>query len=299
MAGDGRPGLPPFQLEVARMFFALPASRGFLLAGGAALLAQHLTARPTEDLDFFTAPERGHVPAARDALEAAARQRGWITERIHDSDTFCRMVIRSADSGVLIDLAVNAPPDLPASATPAGPTLAPEELAGNKLLAFYVEPVAVLPPSSSGPAAVLVHNCTPEAKVWEPGRPETDNEPQGPLSPGAPMVEPDQALEEGHYHYVVMRGGALRAINSDDMWDLEPSAGHTSLAEGEPVIMAGGFKVDDTGAITEFDNNSGHYMPRDTSGYMPLEEIARAAFARHEGLCKTLCKKVESDCGPK
>ena len=97
-AGDGQPGLPPFQLEVARMFFALPASRGFLLAGGAALLAQHLTARPTEDLDFFTAPERGHVPAARDALEAAARQRGWITERIHDSDTFCRMVIRSADS---------------------------------------------------------------------------------------------------------------------------------------------------------------------------------------------------------
>src|SRR6202162_3084117 len=49
--------------------FALPASRCFLLAGGAALLAQHLTARPTEDLDFFTAPERGHVPAARDALE--------------------------------------------------------------------------------------------------------------------------------------------------------------------------------------------------------------------------------------
>ena len=136
-AGDGRPGLPAFQLEVARLFFALPASQGFLLAGGAALLAQHLTARPTEDLDFFTAPERGHVPAARDALEAAARQRGWTTERIHDSDTFCRMVIRSADAGVLVDLAVNAPPDLPASATPAGPTLAPEELAGHKLLALF------------------------------------------------------------------------------------------------------------------------------------------------------------------
>jgi hypothetical protein len=81
-AGDGRPGLPVFQLEVARVFFALPASKGFLLAGGAALLAQYLTARPTEDLDFFTAPERGHVLAARDALEAAARERGWATERI-------------------------------------------------------------------------------------------------------------------------------------------------------------------------------------------------------------------------
>jgi Nucleotidyl transferase AbiEii toxin, Type IV TA system len=47
------------------------------------------------------------------------------------------MVIRGDGSGVLIDLAVNAPPDLPASATTAGPTLAPEELAGNKLLALF------------------------------------------------------------------------------------------------------------------------------------------------------------------
>jgi hypothetical protein len=63
--------LTAFQLRVAGLFFALPQSRGFLLAGGAALLAQHLTTRPTEDLDFFTAPEQGHVPAACDALEAA------------------------------------------------------------------------------------------------------------------------------------------------------------------------------------------------------------------------------------
>jgi len=137
-ANAGRPAGPVgFQLEVARLFFASPASRGFLLAGGGALLAQHLTSRPTEDLDFFTAPERGNVQAARDALETAARQRGWTAERIHDSDTFCRMVIRSDDDGVLIDLAVNAPPDLPASATSAGPTLAPEELAGHKLLALF------------------------------------------------------------------------------------------------------------------------------------------------------------------
>jgi predicted nucleotidyltransferase component of viral defense system len=32
---------------------------------------------------------------------------------------------------------VNAPTDLPASATPAGLTLAPEELAGHKLLALF------------------------------------------------------------------------------------------------------------------------------------------------------------------
>ena len=32
---------------------------------------------------------------------------------------------------------MNAPPDLPASHTPVGPTLAPEELAGHKLLALF------------------------------------------------------------------------------------------------------------------------------------------------------------------
>jgi hypothetical protein len=86
-----------------------PESTGFLLAGGAALVAQHLATRPTEDLDFFTSPETGHVPAA----------------------------IRNSDGAVIADLAVNAPPDFPASETAAGPTLAPEELAGHKLLALF------------------------------------------------------------------------------------------------------------------------------------------------------------------
>ncbi len=75
--------------------------------------------------------------AARDALEAAAREQGWATERIHDSDTFCRLVIRSDTAEVVTDLAVDTPPDFPASSTAAGPTLAPEELAGRKLLALF------------------------------------------------------------------------------------------------------------------------------------------------------------------
>ena len=121
------PDLTDFQLEVTRLFFSLPASKGFLLAGGAALLAQHLTTRPTEDLDFFTAPDRGHVPAARDALEAAAREQGWGAARIHDSDTFCRLVIRSDTAEVVTDLAVDMPPDFP----PLPPLPGPRWLPGN------------------------------------------------------------------------------------------------------------------------------------------------------------------------
>ena len=53
--------LTAFQVEVARAFFALPSAEGFLLAGGAALAAHGLTARPTQDLDLFTSPGRGDV----------------------------------------------------------------------------------------------------------------------------------------------------------------------------------------------------------------------------------------------
>lgn len=46
--------LTPVQVEVARVFFGLKASEGFLVAGGAALLASDLIARPTEDFAYAT-----------------------------------------------------------------------------------------------------------------------------------------------------------------------------------------------------------------------------------------------------
>jgi hypothetical protein len=72
----GSGALTSFQVEVAQLFFSLSASKGFLLAGGAALTAQHLTTRPTRDLDFFTGPDRGDITKARDAFAAAATERG-------------------------------------------------------------------------------------------------------------------------------------------------------------------------------------------------------------------------------
>ena len=38
---------------------------------------------------------------------------------------------------MLVDLAVDAPPDQPGSVTIAGPTFSPEELAGRKVLALF------------------------------------------------------------------------------------------------------------------------------------------------------------------
>jgi len=135
---DGDSALTAFQVQVARLFFALPASAGFLLAGGAALLAQRLTARPTQDLDFFTrtGAGAGNVPAAARALEDAATERGWTVERHTDTATFCRLVLHGPED-LLVDLAVDAAPGRPPTASFVGPTFAPDELAGRKLIALF------------------------------------------------------------------------------------------------------------------------------------------------------------------
>lgn len=128
--------LTPFQIAVAALFFSLPESDGFLLAGGAALAAQHLTTRPTQDLDLFTRAGRGTVAAARDAFEHAATERGWSIQRIRDSDTFCRLMV-TGDDDLLVDLALDSAPNQPPAGSIAGPTFGLEELAGRKLLALF------------------------------------------------------------------------------------------------------------------------------------------------------------------
>lgn len=128
--------LTAFQLEIATEFFALPASQGFLLAGGAALLAQRLTNRPTQDMDFFTRPGVGDVRAARDAFQAAMTTRGWTVERVRDGDTFCRLLVHGGED-LLVDIALDSPPTRPATVTVAGPSFAPDELAGRKVVALF------------------------------------------------------------------------------------------------------------------------------------------------------------------
>ena len=117
------------------MFFTLPASDRFLLAGGAALLAQHLTVRPTQDLDLFTR-QPGDVCRARDELVREAERRGWTVVIHQDGVDFCRLVVHGPQE-VLVDLALESPPTMPAMASFIGPTFAPQELAGRKLLALF------------------------------------------------------------------------------------------------------------------------------------------------------------------
>jgi hypothetical protein len=125
------------QRELLRLFFELPESSGYLLAGGAALVATGVTERPTRDLDLFSSDSDVGIGPAGDAFEAAAEHRGWSVERIQDSPTFRRLVIHATDGDVLVDLAIDSPPTTGRITTTVGPTYAPHELAARKLLALF------------------------------------------------------------------------------------------------------------------------------------------------------------------
>lgn len=133
-----RPGhLTTFQIEVTGIFFGLKSSHGYLVAGGAALLASDLIARPTEDLDLFASRPIMSVIEAKNAFLRALERRGYKVTVIQDGPTFCRMVVEDSAEEVLVDLAIDSPPRSAPTATVLGPTLAPLELAGRKLLALF------------------------------------------------------------------------------------------------------------------------------------------------------------------
>jgi Nucleotidyl transferase AbiEii toxin, Type IV TA system len=124
------------QLDVAAAFFALPASSGFVLVGGAALLALELIDRPTEDLDFFT-DDPARIANAVEALVDVADRNGWRVETIRSTPTFHRLELNCEDETVRVDIAVDSPPRRATVKGVVGPTLDPLELAGRKLLALF------------------------------------------------------------------------------------------------------------------------------------------------------------------
>jgi hypothetical protein len=71
------PDLTDFQLKVTSLFLSLPASKGFLLAGGAASLAQHLPARNRP----IGCGSRGRVGSGRTARDLALGTRNLWARR--------------------------------------------------------------------------------------------------------------------------------------------------------------------------------------------------------------------------
>lgn len=129
-------GPSAFQIEVAHMFFSLPASDGFLLAGGGALLASGLTSRPTQDLDFFGEKGRVNVGEMSEQFLKAVEVRGWECDVLQSDAFFVRLHVKGTDE-VLVDIAIDVAAQYPSQSSILGPTFNHEELAGRKLLALF------------------------------------------------------------------------------------------------------------------------------------------------------------------
>ena len=128
--------LTAFQTSIARLFFGIGRSKGYLLGGGGALLAHGLTNRPTQDLDFVGSSSTDSADVVAAQFVGTAESHGIETQVIQTGETFTRLVVTD-DAQLVIDIAVDVPPILNPVTTDAGPTFAPEELAARKLTALF------------------------------------------------------------------------------------------------------------------------------------------------------------------
>jgi predicted nucleotidyltransferase component of viral defense system len=126
-----------FHERLARTGLAAAARYGFALAGGYAVQAAGLLARPTEDIDLFTAWERrADFTAAVSAVTDAYVAEGLsvATERQHD--TFVRLTVSDGERTSKVELAVDSRANEPIHMT-IGPVLHPDDAVAKKMRALY------------------------------------------------------------------------------------------------------------------------------------------------------------------
>lgn len=128
--------LTAFQAEVARRFFALPESKGYLLAGGGALLASGLSSRPTRDLDFAGTPGLAAVDHLAEQFMRQCLACDWTVEAIQIESDFARVLVSHVES-LVVDIVLDSPAVLAPTTTEVGPVFAGLELAARKLSALF------------------------------------------------------------------------------------------------------------------------------------------------------------------
>lgn len=127
--------LTVLQQRLVQAVRELPQAEGFALAGGAALIAQGASNRPTKDLDFF-AESSADVDQFLPVLEASLEEAGLSVERIVAEPGFARLSVSDESDHTLIDLAYDTRLYAPVE-TDFGPVLALDELATDKTLAVF------------------------------------------------------------------------------------------------------------------------------------------------------------------
>jgi len=164
-------GLTKVHRQVARTVLRAAGPDGFHLAGGAGLVASHLTDRPTRDIDAFTSAVTD-VGKVADRVAAALRDEGFevTINRRSESLASLRVIARSARRGRLDVNLGRDRREWPGTTTSLGSTLSPRELAAGKVLALFGR---VQPRDLADVAALAGHypleDMLADAKIKDPG----------------------------------------------------------------------------------------------------------------------------------
>ncbi len=126
--------LTELQRRVARIVLERSSDPDLALAGGAALISMGLVDRGTTDLDFFTTS--AGIEGLLDSIEVLLVSEDLTVERQQVTPTFVRLVVSGDGERCQVDLAQDSRLMFVAPG-PLGPTVAPEELAADKVLALF------------------------------------------------------------------------------------------------------------------------------------------------------------------
>ena len=125
--------LDPLQEQLREIVDNLPESQTVALAGGGALVARGVVARPTQDLDYF-ATSQNDVDRLAVALEKRLTGGGFTVDPIRLLPGFARFRVSRGGASTMVDLTWDArlfPPER----FGGGMVLAEAELAADKMLA--------------------------------------------------------------------------------------------------------------------------------------------------------------------
>jgi hypothetical protein len=128
--------MDPLQERLTRIGLRVIGGRGFVLGGGHAVELHGMSARPSEDIDLFTA-ERGNPGAVADDLIGAYEREGFIVSvGLRASDLVQMEVADTEGQRCKVDLGVfwrSRPPVV----LDVGPVLHPDDAVAGKMDALF------------------------------------------------------------------------------------------------------------------------------------------------------------------
>jgi Nucleotidyl transferase AbiEii toxin, Type IV TA system len=128
--------MDPLQEHLTRIGLRVIGKRGFVLGGGHAIEMHGMGARPSEDIDLFSA-ERGSPAAAADDLIDAYHSEGFaVTVSLRTDDLVQMEVTDAQDRGCKVDLGVFWRARAPVMLE-VGPVLHPDDAVAGKMDALF------------------------------------------------------------------------------------------------------------------------------------------------------------------